>query len=55
MDLSNKFTYLLTYLLMSLIYVFVYFLIKLTVRPFLLEQICQLAGQLRVTPNGFNR
>ena len=31
------------------------FLIRLTVLPFLFEQICQLAGQLRVTPNGFNR
>ena len=40
---------------MSLIYVFVCFLIRLTVLPFLFEQVCLLAGQLRVTLNGFNR
>ena len=40
---------------MSLIYWVVCFLIRLTVLPFWFEQICQLAGQLRVTLNGFNR
>ena len=28
---------------------------KVDCSSFLFEQICQLAGQLRVTPNGFNR
>ena len=37
---------------MSLIYLFVCFLIRLTVLPFLFEQICQLAGQIRATLNG---
>ena len=40
---------------MSLIYMFVCFLIRLTVLPFLFEQICQLAGHLRATLNGLNR
>ena len=31
------------------------FFVRLTVLPFLLKQICKLAGQLRVTLNGFNR
>ena len=45
-------------LLFVCLFVFVLFFfvfIRLTVLPFLFEQICQLVGQLRVTLNGFNR
>ena len=39
----------------SNLFIYFFFVIRLTVPPFMFEQICLLAGQLRATLNGLNR